>query len=105
MRREVINKFSSGTLFKLLFLGHLITYVVLMLCIMLLVIFGILPTTPGSEEIPSPLTLGAIGIYFGVGILFLPVAVLGAWISTIPGLWLWSKFKPIAISFVPVSNE
>ena len=105
MKREIIQKISSGTLFKLLFLGHLITYVVLMLVLMLLVVVGVLPSIQGSEEIPSPITLGAIGIYFGVGILFLPIAVLGAWISTVPGLWLYSKFKPITVSFKPVPHE
>jgi hypothetical protein len=105
MKMEVIEKVSSATIFKLLFLGQLITYLGLVLVLMLLVLVDVLPVIPGSEEVPSSLSLGAIGIYFGVGILFLPVSVVGVWLSTIPGLWLWSKFKPITVSFEPVSNE
>ena len=105
MKNEVIERMSSATIFKLLFLGHLITYLVLVLALFLLVLVGILPMGLGSEEAPSILSLGAVGVYFGFSILFIPIAVFGAWLSTVPGLWLWSKFKPISVSYVPVSNE
>jgi hypothetical protein len=104
MKTEVIERISSATIFKLLFLGNAITFLMITLVVALFVIVSILPLGPGIDEVSVSFSLGAIGIYFGISILFLPFGALCTWLATFPGLWLWSKFKPISITFTPVSD-
>jgi hypothetical protein len=104
MKTEVIERISSTTILKLLFLGNVITSVMLTLFLTLFVMIGILPLGSGADEISFSVSLGAIGIYFGFSIIILPFAVLGIWLSTFPGLWLWSKFKPISVTYMPTSD-
>lgn len=104
MRTETVEKLSPITILKLLVIGQLVTLFMLAMVLFLMVIVGILPLGPGNEASMS-LSFSALGIYIGATIITLPFWIFCLWLSMVPGLWLWSKFRTISISYTPISDE
>jgi hypothetical protein len=105
MKTTVIaQRISNITLLKLLLLGGIISWTLFMLglFIYLLAAGGLqLPyEINGVEEITS-LTSGVkfFAMYTVSGVFLGFIFIIGFWLELVIGLWLYSKLRPIAISY------
>jgi hypothetical protein len=104
MRNETlrIQRLRGGTLFKIIFIGNSLFFIPFSVLMGILSFFGA-ATIRWNEQ---PLT-GFAGFvaspYIGVFITLLFSAFL--WVSTFIGLWLYSKFRPIELEYIAVSDE
>ena len=105
-----IRRFSSLSLFKLLILGGVVFWVLYVLLSFLYLLIGgdlHLPYSVGGVGEITSTTNGA-KIFF---LLALFVAVFdflflfGFWLAAALGLWIYSKFKPIKISYYETETE
>jgi len=99
-----IQRLSGGTFFKLLLFGSVFTHVLLVLFVMMGALFGMFSPTEG--EIPMPIWKSELFLlaYLFLGILFMPIWAGIFWIGLYPGIWLYSKFKPMVLLFNPVKE-
>lgn len=100
MQKILSKRISGGTFFKLLLIGSVITHIVLVLVVMVGVLFGWLEPTRGDEpmsKLDSELFLAA---YLIIGVVLTPIWAGIFWLGLYPGIWLYSKLKPIEIYYI-----
>jgi hypothetical protein len=105
-----IRRISSLSLLKLLSLGGVVFWVLYVLLSFLYLLIGgdlQMPYSVGNVEEITSSTNGA-KIFFLLA-LFVAVfdflSILGFWFVVILGLWIYSKFKPIKISYYESETE
>ena len=111
MKRTItIQRISSLSLLKLLFFGGVIFWVLYVVGSFLYLLIGgdlYLPYSVGEIEKVTSLATGA-KIFF---ILAIVVAVFdflflfGFWLAAALGLWIYSKIRPISISYYETDIE
>ncbi len=105
-----MNKISSqrigaGTFFKLLLVGGFFTHILLVLVVMIGTSLGLF--TPTEAEIPMPVWKSELFLlgYLVVGVIFVPFCAGILWLSIYPGIWWYSKFKPMTLFYKSVKNN
>lgn len=97
-----IRRLSAKTLFSIYFVGSLFTLGPMLLLCSVSAMFGADTLTVGDAPLHGWRALGA-------GLLLLPVIALSLalWslLVTWPGLWLFSKFRTMMLSFYPVRTH
>ena len=105
-----MNKISSqrigaGTFYKLLLVGGIFTHILLVLVVMIGTSLGLF--TPTEAEIPMPVWKSELFLlgYLVVGIIFVPFWAGIFWLGIYPGIWSYSKFKPMTLFYKSVKNN
>lgn len=99
------QRIGAGTFFKLLLVGGVFTHILLVVVVMIGVSLGLI--TPAEVDNPMSvwkselfllgfLVIGIVFVLFWVGIL---------WLCIYPGVWLYSKFKPMTLFYMPVKGN
>ena len=99
MGKVLSKRISGGTFFKLLLIGSVVTHIVLVLTVMVGVLIGWFEPTRGDEpmsKLDAELFLAA---YLIIGASLTPIWAGIFWIGLYPGIWLYSKLKPMEIYY------
>ena len=99
MGKVLSKRISGGTFFKLLLIGSVVTHIVLVLTVMVGVLIGWFEPTHGDEpmsKLDAELFLAA---YLIIGASLTPIWAGIFWIGLYPGIWLYSKLKPMEIYY------
>jgi hypothetical protein len=103
---ENINtqRIGGGTFFKLLLAGTVLTHILLVLIVMFGTLLGIF--TPTEIDMPMPVWKSELFLlaYLFFGLFFMPLWAGIFWLSIYPGIWLYSKFKPMVLFYESVKN-
>ncbi len=99
------QRIGAGTFFKLLLVGCVFTHILLVLVVMIGIFLGLF--TPTEADIPMPVWKSELFLlgYLVIGMIFVPFWVGIFWLSIYPGIWLYSKFKPMTLFYKPVNNN
>ena len=99
------QRIGAGTFFKMLLVGGVFTHILLVVVVMIGVLLGLF--TPTEADIPMPVWKSELFLlgYLVVGIVFVPFWAGLLWLSIYPGIWLYSKFKPMTLFYKPVSGN
>jgi len=96
-----IQRLRGGTLFKVIFIGNCLFFIPFSVLMGILSFFGAATLKWNGQPLAGFAGLIA-SPFIGVFITLLVSAFL--WVSTFIGLWLYSKFKPIELEYIPVSE-
>lgn len=102
----IVKRISGGTTFKILFVGFLAFHIISTLVVFVLVMIGALPldtTNPTVTELMTPILF--LGAYLLVGVVLSPIWVGALWLSIWPGVWLYSLFRSMNLSYVPPDEQ
>lgn len=96
-----IQRLRGGTLFKIIFIGNFLFFIPFSILMGILSFFGAATVTWNEQ----PLTgfAGLIASPF-IGVFIALLFSVFLWVSIFIGLWLYSKFKPIELEYIPVSE-
>ena len=99
------QRIGAGTFFKLLLVGGIFTHILLVVVVMIGVLLGLF--TPTEADIPMPVWKSERFLlgYLVVGMIFIPFWAGMFWLSSYPGIWLYSKFKPMTLVYKPVDSN
>ena len=99
------QRIGAGTFFRLLLIGGVFTHILLVLVVMIGTLLGLL--TPSAADIPMPIWKSELFLlgYLVVGIILVPIWAGIFWLSIYPGIWLYSKFKPMTLFYKSVKNN
>ena len=99
MQELTIQRIGGGTVYKLLLIGSIVTHVLISVIGIVGMLFGMftaieagLPITSFNAEL---ITL----IYLVVGVLIMPLWAGVFWLGIYPGIWVYSKIKPMDIRY------
>ena len=99
-----VTRISFLTLFKILYIGNLIFPSLILIVLSMLSFFGIEVLNIGGNYLT-----GTEGLF--KGLVTLPFMFLFAliwsvffWVSYSASLWIYSKWRPMTLSFVPASQ-
>jgi len=98
------QRIAGGTFFKLLLTGSVLTHVLLVLIVMLGTLLGIF--TPTQIDMPMPVWKSELFLlgYLFLGLILMPLWAGIFWLSIYPGIWLYSRFKPMVLFYEPVGK-
>jgi hypothetical protein len=103
---ENINtqRIGGGTFFKLLLVGAVFSHILLVLIVMLGTLLGIF--TPTEAYMPMPVWKSELFLlgYLVLSLIFMPLWAGIFWLGLYPGIWLYSKFKPMVLFYKSVKN-
>jgi len=98
METITVKRIAATTLFKLLFIGSVINHLILCFIIFLAMIFG---TPSAGQESSFVVDFGFLAGYLAGGIFLIPFSAVFFMLLIWPGIWLFSRFKPIKIGYIP----
>ena len=101
MQKIDSTRLSFGTLFRILYIGNLVTSIVFFL------IVGIIGALTDNVK------FGDQAVHGWKAVMFIPLSIVASfplaglfavfiWISVVPGLLLYSRFKPFPIHYEPL---
>lgn len=96
MKTLTTRGLSAGSLYKLLYIGLAIPFFIIGLATGLAAFFGKDAVTYNDQYV-----YGVKGLIVGVvsGILSPILTAIGLWILMMIGIWLWTRFKPIDLTY------
>jgi hypothetical protein len=110
--RVQIERLSVGSVFKILYIGFLVPFLGLLLIVSLASAVGCLvgfpvevngkPQTGINGALASALA-GVIGSVL-LPLMLMPSLMIMSMVITF-GLWIYSKFRPLTLDYVPAPNE
>ncbi|SMB88398.1 hypothetical protein SAMN05660772_01197 [Pasteurella testudinis DSM 23072] len=91
-----VKKLTTGTIYKLVFIGLLVAFLPLSLVLGFLGYFDLLYVTWNQQPVN-----GIAAFYLAPVILLFVALIWGLFVGSVIslGLWIYSKFRPITISF------
>lgn len=99
-----IRRIAGGSLFKLILIGNVLFLVPLSVGTAIVAAFGIGGAlVTWNEKAPSGLTGVLTSPLTGLVLALVVSACL--WFAMYVGLWVYTKFKPIELEFIPFSEH
>lgn len=99
----VIRRLRGGTLFKLIFIGNAAFLVPFTMLMGVLAFFDAGTTISWNEQTLTGLPALVAAPFMGVFMALMFSAF--AWVSLYCGLWLYSRFRPLELEYIPLERE
>ena len=99
-----IQRLAFRTLFKLFCIGLLFAHVAGTLVLFVSVVADVTPAMMAGEKLAPHLGGAVVLIYLVLGLLLVPLWAAVLWCGIAPGLWVYSRIRPVSIAFRPAEE-
>jgi hypothetical protein len=99
-----IKHIRGGSLFKLLIIGNTVFFIPLSIVMGIANYFGLGQAAISLNQKPLTGLTGLIASPF-TGVFFAIVISAFLWVVIFVGLWIYTKFKPVELEFIPFAQE